>query len=107
VRRFCGRRLAGATWDLKADPLLCRLSGLRRVEGDSCDRCGELGWLDRLRQMHLKSCREDTSPIFGARVAGQGDGGQKAAVDGFMLANPSDQRISVFIGETDIADRYR
>ena len=40
--------------------------------------------------MRLESRREDTSPIFGARVARQRDRGEKAFVFSFILPNLSD-----------------
>jgi hypothetical protein len=47
--------------------------------------------------MRLKSCREDSSPIVGARVARQRDRGEKTSVFGFILPNLSDQRVPVLI----------
>ena len=55
--------------------------------------------------MRLESCREDSRPIFGARVAGQRDRGKKPSVFGFMLPNLPDQRVPVLIRQADIADQ--
>ena len=55
--------------------------------------------------MRLESCREDSSPIFGARVARQRHRGKKPSVFGFILPNLSDQRVPVLIRQADIADQ--
>jgi hypothetical protein len=55
--------------------------------------------------MRLKSCREDASPIYGARVARQRDRGEKTSVFSFILPNLSDQPVPVLIRQADIADQ--
>ena len=53
--------------------------------------------------MRLESCREDSIPIFRARVAGQRDRGKKTSVVGFVLANLTDQSIAILIRQADVA----
>lgn len=47
--------------------------------------------------MRLESRREDSSPIFGARVARQRDRGEKTSVFSFILPTLSDQLVPVLI----------
>ena len=49
------------------------------------DRCREFDWINGLRDMRLESCRTDSSPIFGARVARQRDRGETPSVFDFIL----------------------
>jgi hypothetical protein len=69
------------------------------------DRCGELDGVNGLRDMRLESCREDSSPIFGARVACQRDRGEKTSSFSFVLPNLADQAVPIFIRQADIADQ--
>lgn len=55
--------------------------------------------------MRLESCGEDSSPIFGARVARQRHCGKKTSVFGFILSNLSDEGVPVIVREADIADQ--
>ncbi len=69
------------------------------------DRCCEVDGINGLWEMRLESRREDTSPIFGARVAGERDRGEKTSVFGFMLPNVSDEYVPVFTREAETADQ--
>ena len=55
--------------------------------------------------MRLESCREDASPIDGARVARQRDRGEKTSVCSFILPNLPDQPVPVLIRQADITDQ--
>jgi len=61
------------------------------------DRCREFDWVNGLRDIRLESCREDSSPIFGARVARERDRGEKTSVFSFIQPNLSDQSVPVLI----------
>ena len=61
------------------------------------DRCRQFDWVNGLRDMRLESCRKNTIPIFGARIARQRDRGEKPSVFSFMLPNLSDQPVPVLI----------
>jgi hypothetical protein len=64
---------------------------------NALNRCREFDWVNGLRDMRLKSCREDSSPIFGTRVARQRDRGEKTSMVSFILPNLSDQLIPIVI----------
>src|SRR3977135_1821899 len=68
--------------------------------GRDCSR--EFDGVNGFRNMCLESCREDSNPIFGARVARQRDRGEKPSAFRFMLPNLSDQLVPVGIREADI-----
>lgn len=55
----------------------------------------EVDGLNGLRELRLESCREDSSPIFGARGARQRDRGEKTSVFSFILPNLLDQLVPV------------
>ena len=72
---------------------MCRSRGalsfgvaVRQMVRHGCDRCREVDGINGLREMRLESRREDTSRIFGTRVARQRDRGEKTSVLGFMLS---------------------
>ena len=70
--------------------------------GDAGDDEHELLRVDRLGHVRLESFDERATPIFRARVGGEGDGGQRSSSFSAERAHPADEAEAVFLGESAV-----